>query len=32
MDYSFATFTVLYPTSPVLLTFNILPLFYADPV
>jgi len=27
MELSVATFTVLYPKSPILLTFNILPLF-----
>jgi len=27
MEFSVATFTVLYPRSPILLTFNILPLF-----
>jgi hypothetical protein len=32
MESSFATFTVLYCTIPVLLTFNILPFFYEHSV
>ena len=32
MQSSVATFTVLYRTSPLLLTFNFLPIFYENPV
>jgi hypothetical protein len=32
MEYSVATFTAVYRTNPVLLTFNILAFLYENPV